>query len=87
MIQDERQCVDVVQQVNAVVAAFLGTHLQVCVTGVPPLTDGRNLPGEIVSILRQDVQKPASLSSPRNRVTYRPVGTLARHVLRTSIWL
>ena len=60
MIVEERHCVDVVQQVNAVVAAsrevsarILGSHLRVCVTDAASRLESEEAAGEMVSVIRQ----------------------------------
>jgi DNA-binding FrmR family transcriptional regulator len=60
MIEGDRNCVDVVQQINAVVAAsrevsarILGAHLHHCLTEAVSRRDGKEAVGEMVGVVRQ----------------------------------
>jgi CsoR family transcriptional regulator, copper-sensing transcriptional repressor len=60
MLTEDRECVDVVQQVNAVVAAsrevsarILGTHLHHCSAVASGRRDGEEAIGEMVGVIRQ----------------------------------
>jgi DNA-binding FrmR family transcriptional regulator len=60
MIDTDRNCVEVVQQINAVVAAsrevsarILGSHLHLCITEAVSRRDGQEAVGEMVAVVRQ----------------------------------
>ena len=60
MIEDDRHCVDVVQQINAVVAAarevaarILASHLHLCLTEAVSRRDGQEAVGEMGAVVRQ----------------------------------
>lgn len=60
MINDDRHCIDIVQQINAVVAAsrevsarILGSHLQSCLTDAVTRRDGKEAVSEMVAVVRQ----------------------------------